>query len=192
MKYGSLLITLVCLCACSNSSRIGEPVYVANKNVRFVWANQTLEHEKIETPREVISDSSSYSEHDEVFFTADSATIITISIEAFPKNNNARTWRLNNEVVKEDIRLLNPKNAVVEKLHIDSVAKTVVMDCHAQQRSKPYYMKTFAIYGKSRLIKFWFSVPNNSQMRQAVAAAIKTIRIEPEYLNGTVLISASK
>ena len=167
-------------------------MYVANENVRFVWANQMLEHEKIETAQEVVFDSSSYSEHDEVFFTADSAVIITVSIEAFPKNNNARTWRLNTEVVKEDVRLLNPKDAVVEKLHVDSIAKTVVMDCHAQQRSRPYYMKSYAIYGKTRRINLWFSVPDNLQMRQAVAAAIKTIHIEPEYLNGIVPVSASK
>ena len=181
----ALVLVVIMLEACSPSTPAGEPVFVANSNVSFVWAASPLKQEDIKGLMigNCTDGQRASAESGEVCFTADSSAIITTLVEVNTLILGSN-WSLNSQAAIDDIKLRNPKDATIEKLTVDTVSKTVELDCRVTQRGKPYFMKSVAVYGRQRRFNFWFSVPDNTQMRSATIAARMSISIKPEFING--------
>lgn len=189
MRIGKSIVSLsvLLLGACSLDTPAGERVFVAKSNVSFVWDAGTLKQEGIKGLMigNCTDGQKASAEYGEVCFTADSSCIITTLVETNSTILRSN-WSLDSQAAIDDIRIRNPKGATIEKVVADTSNKIVEMDSRITQGGKQYFMKSIAIYGRQCRLNFWFSVPDDTQMRVATIAARKSIFIKSEFLNGSI------
>ena len=118
---------------------------------------------------------------------ADSTASVGITVRVFPDTLGARwpwKWLFNAQRTKSDFIAKNWGDAVVEKMTVGSVSRTVVIDARLTRPRHPSFIKEITVRRGQHLISFQFLVPDNALMRAAVANSQASIFIDPPYLNG--------
>jgi hypothetical protein len=181
-KITLLLACVLFLAECHNTEPTGKRVFLAQGNVSLILPDSSLKYDKMKMIE--ISLPRDYGEYDELFFSPDTSIALTIYSRADPVAPQNLPWKVyfNEKRIRSELLVKSCGTAAIEKIVGDSTTRTIETDTHLQLRGRLSYTKEITVYGKYRRIRFWFSVPDNAEKREAVANSCRSIVIKREYL----------
>jgi hypothetical protein len=183
-KFTLFLTSGLCvLISCSQPKPVGKAVFLANRHISFILPDSNLSAAK---PYFWGPDCSSCEYSRTYFFhNLDSTIHLGVTVKVYPDTLGKRwpwKWLFDEQQTRDEFRAKNRNFATIERLTADSVSRTVVIDAHSRRDVNHSFMRNITIRQGQHQILFDFFVPDNPQMRAAVANSQASIFIDPKYL----------
>ncbi len=184
LKWCWVTSVMMLFVACSKQKPIGKRVSLSEARISLILPDSSLKAAK---PFLWGPDCSSCDYSTTYYFhNADSTSTTGITVKVYPDTLGIRwpwKWLFNEQRTKDDFTAMNRGYATIEKLTADSISKTVTIDARFTRQGHHAFMKEITIRRRQHQIQFHFFVPDNAQMRTAVANSEASIFIDPRYMD---------
>ncbi len=169
--------------SCSQPKPLGRAIFLANRHISLILPDSNL---SVAKPHLWGPDCSSceYS-RTYLFHNHDSTIHVGITVKVYPDTLGKRwpwKWLFNEKQAKDEFIAKNRNFATIERLTADSVSHTFLIDAHFNRGTNHSFQRNVTIRQGQHQVLVNFFVPDNIQMRTAVANSQASLFIDPRYL----------
>jgi hypothetical protein len=177
--------SLVAIASCSHPTPRGKRVSLVRGNVSLVLPDSNLIGSN---PTFWPSDCGSCHYSRTYFFhNLDSTIEVGVTVKVYPDTLGRRwpwKWLFNEKRTRDEFTAMHRNFATIEKLTADSVSRAVTIDARFIRQKRELFIKEISIRQGQHEIQLNYFVPDNPQMREAVANSQASIFINRQYLAG--------